>query len=80
MLGRLDLLITTDTAIAHLAGTLGVPVWNLIHAGGYSLYFRQRTDCPWYPSMRLFRQPRPGDWDAVFAEVASELQRLADRR
>jgi hypothetical protein len=77
LLSRLDLLVTTDTAIAHLAGTLQTPVWNLIHAGGYSFYLRGRLDCPWYPSMRLFRQPQPGDWDAVFDAVAVALREAA---
>jgi len=73
LLQRLDLVIQTDTALAHLAGTLGIPVWNLLQSSPYHFYFRDRADCPWYPSMRLFRQRRPGDWSGVFAEVQTAL-------
>lgn len=74
---QLDLVIMTDSAIAHLAGSLGVPVWNLLNFSPYWLYLTQRADTPWYPSMRLFRQPQPGDWDSVFNAVAKELPRIA---
>jgi len=77
LLQRLDLVIQTDTALAHLAGTLGIPVWNLLQSSPYHFYFRDRADCPWYPSMRLFRQRRPGDWNGVFAEVQTALTATA---
>jgi tetratricopeptide (TPR) repeat protein len=70
---NLDLVITVDTSIGHLAGALGVPVWIAL---GYSPDWRWmlgRSDTPWYPSARLFRQPRPGDWDGVFRQLAEAL-------
>jgi Flp pilus assembly protein TadD len=72
----LDLVVMTDSAVAHLAGALGKPVWNLLPHYAYWLYLRQRPDSPWYPSMRLFRQPKPGDWDSVFAAVRQALAAL----
>lgn len=72
-LKNLDLVIMTDSAVAHLAGSLGVPVWNLLHHRPYWLYLSDRTDTPWYPSMRLFRQKTPGDWDQVFEDVFKAL-------
>jgi hypothetical protein len=76
----LDLVITIDSMPAHLAGALGVPVWTLLpHAADWR-WMDGRDRSPWYPAMRLFRQPRPGDWDAVVARVAGELARLAAGR
>ena len=66
-----------ERAVAHLAGSLGVPVWNLLHDRPYWLYLQDRMDCPWYASMTLYRQPKPGDWDSVFAQVADDLRQLA---
>lgn len=69
----LDLVITSDTAVAHLAGALGRPVWvGLQHVPEWR-WLMERTDTPWYPTMRLFRQPVRGDWDGVFADMASAL-------
>jgi tetratricopeptide (TPR) repeat protein len=73
----LDLVIMTDSSVAHLTGSLGKPIWNLLPYLSYWLYLRDRADTPWYPSMRLFRQPRPGDWDSVFDEAAAALAALA---
>ena len=73
----LDLVIMTDSSVAHLTGALGRPVWNMLAYVPYWLYLRDRTDSPWNPSMRLFRQPRPGDWESVFAEVKQALTELA---
>ena len=70
---QLDLIIMTDSGVAHLAGALGRPVWNLLPFNAYWLYLTQRADSPWYSSMRLFRQPRAGDWESVFKTVRSEL-------
>jgi hypothetical protein len=75
VINELDLVIMTDSSVAHLTGLLGRPVWNLLNFCPYWLYLQDRTDCPWYPSMRLFRQPEPSDWDSVFDKVASELKR-----
>lgn len=69
----LDLLITVDTATAHLAGALGVPVWMLTaHAMSY-LWMDTAPETPWYPSMRIFRQAAPGKWDGVVSAVAAAL-------
>jgi len=69
----LDLIISPDTAIAHLAGGLGVPVWvALSHVPDWR-WLRDRADSPWYPTMRLFRQNKWGDWDDVFERMAAEL-------
>ena len=66
----LDLVITCDTALAHLAGALGRPVWVALHFVPDHRWMMDRDDSPWYPTMRLFRQPAPGDWAAVFDEIA----------
>lgn len=73
LLSELDLLICVDTAAAHLAGALGRPVWNLLPAVADWRWFIERTDSPWYPAMRLFRQQQQGDWGSVIAEVCSAL-------
>jgi tetratricopeptide (TPR) repeat protein len=75
VLKQLDLVIMTDSSVAHLAGTMGRPIWNLLNYRPYWLYMTDRADCPWYPSMRLFRQRVKGDWDAVFREAAAALQK-----
>jgi Tfp pilus assembly protein PilF len=79
---RLDLVISVDTAVAHLAGALGTPVWLLLcdHKTDWR-WLQARSDTPWYPGvMRLFRQPRPGDWGAVVAQVVAALKaRLVER-
>jgi Tetratricopeptide repeat len=69
----LDLVITADTALAHLAGALGVPVWVVLQAVPDWRWLTDRSDSPWYPTMRLFRQRTPGDWPEVFDRVAAEL-------
>ncbi len=69
----LDLVITSDTGIAHLAGALGVPVWVALPLVPDWRWFREREDSPWYASMRLFRQRTAGDWDDVFARIAAAL-------
>jgi len=71
----LDLVITVDTAVAHLAGSLGKPVWVMLGYAADWRYLLEREDCPWYPTMRLFRQTSPGDWAGVTAKLVSELQR-----
>lgn len=80
---QLDLIITSDTSIAHLAGALGVPVWVALSATPDWRWLLDRDDCPWYPSMRLFRQKKLGDWPEVFERMARALEdklRIEDRR
>ncbi|MGH9581677.1 MAG: ADP-heptose--LPS heptosyltransferase [Bryobacteraceae bacterium] len=72
----LDLIVTVDTMMAHLAGSLARPVWTLLPFAGDWRWMLDREDSPWYPSMRLFRQPRPGDWDTVIDRVRCSLQKL----
>jgi len=76
LIGEVDLVIAVDTSVAHLAGALGKPVWLLLPFAPDWRWLLERSDSPWYPTMRLFRQPRPGDWDAVFASVQAELNAL----
>ena len=76
ILTHLDLVIAVDTAIVHLAGAMGKPVWTLLPFASDWRWMTERVDSPWYPTMRLFRQPRAGDWAAVFADVARELRLL----
>ncbi|MEX2114012.1 MAG: tetratricopeptide repeat protein [Pirellulales bacterium] len=77
---NLDLLITCDTSLGHLAGAMGVPVWVAIPAYSDWRWLLDRTDTPWYPTMRLFRQPELGAWEPVFAEMAAELNALVANR
>jgi hypothetical protein len=73
LIANLDLIITVDTAVAHLAGAMGRPVWTLLPFVPDWRWLLNREDSPWYPTMRLFRQPTIGDWEAVFRRVAEEL-------
>jgi tetratricopeptide (TPR) repeat protein len=73
LIDQLDLVITIDTAVAHLAGGLGKPVWVLLAYAADYRWLMERTDSPWYPTMRLFRQAAFGDWDAVLREVTAAL-------
>ena len=75
---RLDLLITVESAVAHLAGAMGKPVWLLLPFAPDWRWMLHRSDSPWYPSMKLFRQPAPDDWDAVLDAVIRAL-RTVDR-
>jgi ADP-heptose:LPS heptosyltransferase len=72
---NLDLVVTVDTSIAHLAGGLGVPVWVALSAVSDWRWLLQREDSPWYPTLRLFRQRALGDWDGVFGRMAAELKK-----
>jgi hypothetical protein len=75
-MAALDLVITVDTSICHLAGALGIPVWIMLDAKPDFRWLSDRTDSPWYPSARLFRQKTKGDWAPVVEEVACALESL----
>ena len=74
---NVDLLITVDTMLAHLAGALGVPVWVILPWAADWRWMIGRRDSPWYPTMRLFRQQSPSDWTTPVQEVAAELTKGA---
>jgi tetratricopeptide (TPR) repeat protein len=76
LVSALDLVITVDTAVAHLAGALGRPVWILNRFDACWRWLPHRDDSPWYPTARLFHQPQPGDWQSVVARVAAALADL----
>lgn len=73
LIDQLDLVISVDTAVAHLAGGLGKPVWLLLPFAPDWRWMRNRIDSPWYPTMKLFRQPTYGDWDTVISQVKEAL-------
>jgi Tfp pilus assembly protein PilF len=77
---NLDLVISVDTAVAHLAGALGLPAWTLLPFNPDFRWMRNRTDTPWYPTMRLFRPPKPLDWQAVLAQVEAGLRTMLHER
>jgi tetratricopeptide (TPR) repeat protein len=77
---NLDLVICCDTAVAHLAGALGRPVWLAVNAVADWRWLLHRTDSPWYPSLKVYRQPSRGDWDGLFAKMAADLEGLASGR
>jgi hypothetical protein len=74
IMSSLDLIISSDTSTVHLAGALGRPVWILLHHVPDWRWLLDRSNSPWYPTARLFRQSRPNDWEAVIAEVQRALQ------
>jgi ADP-heptose:LPS heptosyltransferase len=73
---NLDLVISADTSVAHLAGALGRPTWILLPFAAEWRWLLGREDSPWYPTARLFRQPAIGDWPAVFGRLRTELARF----
>ncbi len=77
LIANLDLVISVDTAVAHLGAALGKPVWVLDRFDPCWRWLAGRRDSPWYPTLRLYRQARPGDWDAVVAEVVHDLRSRA---
>jgi tetratricopeptide (TPR) repeat protein len=80
LIDNLDLVISVDTSTAHLAGAIGKPVWILNRFDTCWRWMTDRTDSLWYPSARLFRQPQPGDWDSVIADVAHALANIVQSR
>jgi tetratricopeptide (TPR) repeat protein len=79
-LANLDLVLSVDTALVHLAGALGRPCWAMLPFSPDWRWLTERSDSPWYPSLRLFRQASPGAWDEVFARVGGALSELAGAR
>lgn len=79
-IANLDLVVSIDTSVVHVAGALAKPVWTLLHPNIGHMWMIQREDSPWYPTMRLFRQPTPGDWASVMRKVAEELGEIVKRR
>ncbi len=77
VVNQLDLVITVDSAVAHLAGALGKPVWVMIPAIPDFRWQTNRSDSPWYPTMRLFRQAMDGDWERTIASMTDQLRELA---
>jgi ADP-heptose:LPS heptosyltransferase len=77
LIQNLDMVVTVDTAAAHLAGALGKPVWILNRFDTCWRWFLDRADSPWYPTARLYRQERPGEWGAVVERVKADLAALA---
>jgi Flp pilus assembly protein TadD len=76
LIANLDLVISVDTAVAHLAAALGKPVWLLDRFDACWRWLVGRRDSPWYPGLSIYRQPRPDDWDAVLAEVVRDLSNV----
>ena len=79
IISNLDLIISVDTSVAHLAGALGKETWILLPFSPDWRWLTQREDSPWYPTVRLFRQPAPGDWDNVFETVTEALKQKIDQ-
>ncbi len=77
---HLDLVVTSDTSIAHLAGALGVPTWIALNFTPDWRWLLQRSDSLWYPSVKLFRQPTLGNWEAVFQEIKTSLVQCIQSR
>jgi ADP-heptose:LPS heptosyltransferase len=74
LIANLDLVISVDTAVIHLAAALGKPVWMLDRFDACWRWLRGRRDSPWYPTLRLYRQPSSDDWDSVLAEITLDLR------
>jgi hypothetical protein len=80
LISGLDLVIAVDTAVAHIAGALGMPVWMMVPCMPDWRWFLHGGDTGWYPSMRLFRQPVPGDWHSVVASLCTQIGQVSRAR
>ena len=80
VIAQLDLVITVDTSVAHVAAAMGKPTWILSRFSGCWRWLTNRNDSPYYPAARLFRQPKPDDWETVISEVFDALKNLVDNR
>jgi ADP-heptose:LPS heptosyltransferase len=80
LIANLDLVISCDTAVAHLAGALGKPVWLLLPHVPDWRWLLERDDSPWYPTMRLFRQAKAGDWRSPIRKAVEALKRFDRER
>jgi hypothetical protein len=80
IVANLDVLVSVDTSVVHLAGAVGKPVLMLDRYDNCWRWLSGRTDSPWYPKLRIFRQKRPGEWGPVVARVANALTAMAERR
>jgi hypothetical protein len=80
LIAQLDLVITTDTLAAHLAGALGTPAWVMLEYAADWRWMHGREDCPWYPSVRLFRQKARGNWHSVVQQLRANLEDLTAAR
>ena len=73
---QMDLVISVDTVVPHLAGALAVKVWTLLSLNPFWVYSLDSEKCPWYPTMRIFNQKKPFDWTEVMEQIAAELQQF----
>ncbi len=80
LLTNLDLVIACDTAVAHLAGAMGKPIWLMLPHVADWRWMVDRDDSPWYPTMRIFRQETPGDWAGLGEQIAAQLRKFKVKR
>ncbi len=80
LMKNLDLIVTVDTSVAHLAGALGVPVWVVLPSVSDWRWMQNRSDTPWYPTMKLFRQQEYGNWKTVFIKIKQEIEKLITKK
>ncbi|MBJ7380831.1 MAG: hypothetical protein JHC80_08765, partial [Polynucleobacter sp.] len=76
LIENLDLVISVDTAVAHLAAALGKPVWLLNRFDSEWRWLGHRKDSPWYPTLKIYNQPKPGDWDSVMRAICVDVSEL----